>query len=53
MLSWNEKLTAAGQSLSAMKKIASLPLHRNDGVNVPAVMGDAIDDELMEGLKRL
>lgn len=53
---WNERLSAAGQAIVAMKKLASGASQRNDGVmgqNVPTIVGDPSTDELMEGMKRL
>lgn len=44
MSSWNEKLTATGQAMSAMKKLAGVV-----GTNP----GDPLQDELLEGMKRL
>lgn len=53
---WNEKLSAAGQAIVAMKKLASSSTQRNDslvGPNVPAIVGDQNNDELHEGIRRL
>jgi 1-phosphatidylinositol-3-phosphate 5-kinase len=53
---WNERLSAAGQAIVAMKKLASGASQRSDGVmgqNVPTIVGDPSTDELMEGMKRL
>jgi 1-phosphatidylinositol-3-phosphate 5-kinase len=53
---WNEKLSAAGQAIVAMKKLASSSTQRNDslvGPNVPAIVGDQNHDELHEGIRRL
>lgn len=53
---WNEKLSAAGQAIVAMKKLASSSGQRNDslvGPNVPAIVGDQNNDELHEGIRRL
>eukprot|EP00934_Nitzschia_sp_Nitz4_P003840 Nitzschia sp. Nitz4//scaffold5_size260463//118602//124210//NITZ4_000980-RA/size260463-snap-gene-0.42-mRNA-1//-1//CDS//3329555334//3830//frame0 len=50
---WNEKLSAAGQAIVAMKKLA---YERSDGLvgqNVPAIVGDQNHDELQEGMRRL
>ena len=47
MTSWNEKLRAAGQAISAMKKLSRVL------GNAAAVVGDPLQDELLEGLKRL
>jgi len=53
---WNEKLSAAGQAIVAMKKLSSAS-QRNDsgiGTNVPAmVAGDQSTEELNEGMRRL
>jgi 1-phosphatidylinositol-3-phosphate 5-kinase len=56
--SWNERLSVAGQAISAMKKLASSSGsngQRSDGVTavVPAIGGDASTEELMEGMRRL
>jgi len=53
---WNEKLSAAGQAITAMKKIASSSAHRNDGTlgpNSTSGTGDPLNEELAEGMKRL
>jgi hypothetical protein len=53
---WNEKLSAAGQAIVAMKKLASSASLRGDSVmgpNVPAIIGDPNTDELHEGMRRL
>jgi 1-phosphatidylinositol-3-phosphate 5-kinase len=53
---WNEKLSAAGQAIVAMKKLASSASQRNDSVmgpNVPTIVGDPNSDELHEGMRRL
>jgi len=44
MTSWNEKLRASGQILTAMKKLSS---------GSSTVSGDSLQDELMEGIARL
>jgi 1-phosphatidylinositol-3-phosphate 5-kinase len=52
---WNEKLSAAGQAIVAMKKL-SHSVQRSDslvGPNVPAIVGDQNYDELLEGIRRL
>jgi hypothetical protein len=52
---WNEKLSAAGQAIVAMKKLSSNS-QRNESVmgpNVPAIVGDQNADELNEGMRRL
>jgi hypothetical protein len=46
---WNEKLSAAGQAIVAMKKISDSIM----GSNVPAIVGDQNAEELIEGMKRL
>jgi len=56
MSAWNEKLSAAGQAITAMKKIAASSSHRNDGTlvaNVASNAGDPLNEELSEGMKRL
>jgi hypothetical protein len=53
---WNEKLSAAGQAISAMKKLAASAAQSGEGgigPNVSAVVGDPHADELLEGMKRL
>ena len=53
---WNEKLSAAGQAIVAMKKLSSA-FQRNEsgmGPNVPAIVaGDQSIEELNEGMRRL
>lgn len=53
---WNEKLSAAGQAIVAMKKLSSA-FQRNEsgmGPNVPAIVaGDQNIEELNEGMRRL
>ncbi|KAL3939330.1 MAG: hypothetical protein SGBAC_005933 [Bacillariaceae sp.] len=51
---WNEKLSAAGQAIVAMKKISSSASNRNDSMssNVPLGASDQ-NDELHEGMRRL
>jgi hypothetical protein len=53
---WNEKLSAAGQVIVAMKKLSSA-FQRNEsgmGPNVPAIVaGDQNTEELNEGMRRL
>jgi 1-phosphatidylinositol-3-phosphate 5-kinase len=44
MSAWNEKLTATGQAMSAMKKLAGVV-----GTNP----GDPLQEELLEGMRRL
>ena len=52
---WNEKLSAAGQVITAMKKIAASGSHRADGTLGPNTSnsGDPLNEELSEGMKRL
>jgi len=53
---WNDKLTATGQAVSAMKRIAASSSSRNDGVigsNVSMAVGDPASEALMESMKRL
>jgi Phosphatidylinositol-4-phosphate 5-Kinase len=53
---WNEKLSAAGQAISAMKRIAASSAHLHDGAmgpNVTASISDPLNEELSEGMKRL
>jgi hypothetical protein len=53
---WNEKLSAAGQAIVAMKKLATSASQRGDSVmgpNVPAIVGDPNTEELFEGMRRL
>jgi len=52
---WNEKLSAAGQAIVAMKKLASSSSQRGDiGTNVPAIVaGDPNTEDLHEGMRRL
>ena len=49
---WNEKLSAAGQAIVAMKKLATSASLRMDP-NVPTIVGDPISEELHEGMRRL
>ena len=52
---WNEKLSAAGQAITAMKKISASGSHRADGTLGPNTSnsGDPLNEELSEGMKRL
>lgn len=53
---WNEKMSAAGQAIVAMKKISTSGSQRNDGVmasNVPAIGTGDQNEELHEGMRRL
>eukprot|EP00977_Amphora_coffeiformis_P018268 scaffold6351_cov166-Amphora_coffeaeformis.AAC.2 len=49
---WNEKLSAAGQAITAMRKIASATSSRNEGIG-PAVVGDIYNEELLDSMNRL
>lgn len=49
---WNEKLSAAGQAITAMRKIASANASRNEGLG-PAVVGDIYNEELLDSMNRL
>ena len=56
--SWNERLSCAGQAISAMKKLAlsnGSSGQRSDSVTtvVPTIGGDASAEELMDGMRRL
>lgn len=56
--SWNERLSVAGQAISAMKKLAtssSSSGQRSDGVTtvVPTIVGDGSADDVMDGMRRL
>lgn len=51
---WNERLSAAGQALSAMKKIQHAGgSGRGDSAAVPAIVGDASTEDVIEGMKRI
>ncbi len=53
---WNEKLSAAGQAIVAMKKLSSASQRNDSGIgsNVPAIVaGDQSTEELNEGMRRL
>jgi hypothetical protein len=53
---WNEKLSAAGQAITAMKKIAAASASFQDGSlapNVPANINESLNEELAEGMRRL
>ena len=51
---WNERLSAAGQALSAMKKIQHAGgSGRGDSAVVPVIVGDASTDDVIEGMKRI
>jgi len=53
---WNEKLSATGEAITAMKKIAASASSRNDGgigSNVAMAVGDPASEALMESMKRL
>ena len=51
---WNEKLSAAGQAITTMKKLASSSSNRDgSAANVSIGMGDPLNEELMESMKQL
>lgn len=50
---WNDKLNAAGQAISAMKKIAAASSIGDSAVGSNSAIDDALNDELAEGMKRL
>lgn len=51
---WSERLSAAGQALSAMKKIQHAGgSGRGDSAVVPVIAGDASTDDVIEGMKRI
>ena len=51
---WNERLSAAGQALVAMKKIQHAGgSGRGDSAVVPAIVGDASMDDVIEAMKRI
>lgn len=52
---WNEKLSAAGQAISAMKRIAAASNTQDGAItpNVTIIVSDSLNDELNEGMKRL
>jgi len=53
--SWNEKLSAAGQAIVAMKKLSAAS-HRNESgiaANVPSIVTGDNAEELNEGMRRL
>lgn len=53
---WNEKLSAAGQAIAAMKKIAAASVSFQDGTmtpNVPSNINEGLNEELAEGMTRL
>ena len=51
---WNERLSASGQALSAMKKIQHAGgSGRGDSAVVPTIVGDASADDVIEGMKRI
>ena len=51
---WNERLSAVGQAVSAMKKIQNAGgSGRVDSAVVPAIVGDASTDDVIEGMKRI
>lgn len=50
---WNEKLNAAGQAISAMKKISSANSMGDGAIGSNSAVDEALNDELAEGMKRL
>uniref|UniRef100_A0A7S1Z8Z8 1-phosphatidylinositol-3-phosphate 5-kinase n=1 Tax=Ditylum brightwellii TaxID=49249 RepID=A0A7S1Z8Z8_9STRA len=53
---WNERLSAAGQTLTAMRKLAASSSSSGGGVRGdigPAIGGDSSMDDVMEGMKRI
>jgi Phosphatidylinositol-4-phosphate 5-Kinase len=52
---WNEKLSAADQSISVMKRIAAASGNQDGTIttNVTAIVSESLNDELTEGMKRL
>ena len=48
MSAWNEKLSAVGQVISTMKKLAGIM-----GSNSASVVGDPLQEELLAGMNRL
>ena len=52
---WNEKLSAAGQAISAMKRIAAASNIQDGAItpNVTVIVSDSLNDELTEGMKRM
>jgi Phosphatidylinositol-4-phosphate 5-Kinase len=52
---WNEKLSAAGQAISAMKRIAAASSGQDGSItpNVTAIVSDSLNEELSDGMKRL
>jgi len=51
---WNERLSAAGQAVSAMKKIHhSSGSGRTDSAVVPVIVGDANAEDVIDGMKKI
>lgn len=51
---WNERLSAAGNALTVMKKIQNIGgSGRGDSAAAPAAVGDASSDDVVEGIKRI
>lgn len=51
---WNERLSAAGSAVSAMKKVQYAGgSSRGDSAVVPAMVGDASTEDVIEGMKRI
>lgn len=51
---WNERLSSAGQALSAMKKLQHAGgFGRGDSAVGPAIVGDGSTDDVIEGMKRI
>lgn len=50
---WNERLSAAGQAVSAMKKVQAASSGRGDSTVVPVIVGDASTDDVIEGMRRI
>ena len=55
MSAWNEKLSATGQAISTMRKIARSANRQSDVSMTPTTSGpsDAYNDELVDAMKRL
>lgn len=51
---WNERLSCAGQVVISMKKIQQASgSGRGDSAVVPAIVGDASTDDVIEGMRRM
>ena len=50
---WNERLSAAGQTLAAMKKLAASTRGGRGDIDIGAVAADGNTDEVMDGMDRL